>query len=87
MSCIEIKDIAQYEETDSELAKYTIAKLEKENKAYENLVTELQKVVSGELAPRYLTTDERAKKHFNEGWSLLKDFIEDRINKCIGGDK
>ena len=87
MSCIEFKDIAQYEEADSELAKNTIAKLEKENKAYKNLVNELQKVISGELMPKCYVTNGKANEYFNEGWSLLKDFIEDRINKFIGSDK
>lgn len=36
MSCIEVKNIAQYEENDSELAKYTISKLEEKNKYLNN---------------------------------------------------
>ena len=42
MSCIEVKDIAQYEENDSELAKYTISKLEEENKKLNNTIETLK---------------------------------------------
>ena len=45
MSCIEVKDIAQYKENDSELAKYTISKLQEENKKLQEYVLKYTDVV------------------------------------------
>ena len=64
-----------------------ITNLQEENKKYEEFVNELRKIVNGELVPRYNTNSERAKFHFNEGWSLFKSFVEDRMAKFIGEDK
>lgn len=64
-----------------------ITNLQEKNKKYEEFVNELRKIVYGELVPRYHTNSERAKCHFNEGWSLFKSFVEDRMAKFIGEDK
>lgn len=57
---IEIPDIAQWEDTDSELAKYTIGKLEEENK---------------ELRERFIQALKVAQERFNKIQKAI-DYIE-----------
>jgi len=69
---IEIKDIAQYEETDSELAKYTIGKLQEENKQLKEQLEYLRK-------NQYLN-QVKWERNINE--YLVKE-LELRIDKAI----
>jgi hypothetical protein len=46
---VEIKDIAQYEDTDSELAKYTITILQQEIERLNNIINELEKWLKKEI--------------------------------------
>lgn len=66
---------------------YQIKLIQEENKKYKEFVNELRKIVNGEYVPRYHTNSESAKVNFNEGWSLLKSFIKDRMDKIIGDDE
>lgn len=89
MSCIEVKDIAQYEENDSELAKYTISKLEEENKYLSDKVVKYTEVVdqqASKLKNIEQTINDINKSDINEN-NLLTFLNEiERIvkekNKC-----
>lgn len=69
---IEIPDIAQWEETDSELAKYTIGKLQEENKQLKEQLEYLRK-------NQYLN-QVKWERNYNE--DLVKG-LQQRINKAI----
>lgn len=46
--CIEVPNIALYEDTDSELAKYTIMQLQEENKQLKDVIEEVREFVGSE---------------------------------------
>lgn len=44
--CIEVPNIALYEDTDSELAKYTIMQLQEENKQLKYVIEEIREYIN-----------------------------------------
>ena len=63
-----IKDIAQYEEGDSQLARHTIMELQEENNRLNNIINELEKNIEYEIDESKFEDDyERAD---NLDWCL-----------------
>lgn len=69
---MEIKDIAQYEDTDSELSKYTITILQQEIERLKN-INEEHRILNGKLR----VENSRSNNIINE----LEKWLEERLDK------
>lgn len=71
---MEVKNIAEYEENDSQLAKYTIAELHREIERLNNIIKEVKKYIEDTKKDNYkLVWLHKDKTYFEAGIEEILD--------------